>query len=166
MPFQNVVNTYPSPAVEGDFSSENPRKSMVTGDSQLIVGSGGAYVGRFAWADATGKVTNAPSGGTAPYRLGFAARNGQNYAFFQTWLEGSTLLIPEGNVITLHTDADVWARVTVAAASIGQKAFASETDGTIQPGAAGATIAGYIETPWYFVSAAPVGELANLSQGG
>lgn len=166
MPFQNVVNTFPSPAVEGDFASENPRQSMVVGDSQLLVGVGGVTVGRFAWADANGFVTNAPTGGTAPYRMGFCARSGQNYAFFQTWLEGSTLLIPEGNVITLHTNADVWVRTTVAAAVVGKKAFASTTDGTIQPGTAGATIAGYVETPWYFVTAAPIGQLAMLSQGG
>ena len=166
MPFQNVVNTYPSPAVEGDFASENPRKSMTVGDSALVTAAAGVTLGRFAWADATGQVRNTNTGGTAPYRLGFAARSGQPIAFINQWLVGSNLTVPEGLPIVLHTDADVWARVTVAAASIGQKAFASETDGTIQPGAAGATIAGYVETPWYFVSAAPVGSLAMLSQGG
>ena len=60
----------------------------------------------------------------------------------------------------------MWVRVTVANASIGQKAFASNTDGTIQPGAAGASISGYTETPWFFTSAGNIGELASISQGG
>lgn len=165
MGFQNAVNTYPSPAVEGDFASDNPRQAMVAGDSQLVTKTGGATVGRFAWADGNGLVSNAkPGSGVA--RLGFLAREGQPLAFITTWLSGASLLIPAGQPVTLHTNADVWVRVTVANASIGQKAFASNTDGTIQPGAAGASISGYTETPWFFTSAGNIGELASISQGG
>lgn len=166
MPFQTVVNQYPSPAVEGDFASDNPRKSMMAGDSALLTDSNGVYVGRFAWADDAGLVHNAkPGSGVA--RLGFVAREGNNVgALITAWLSGASLLVQPGQPITLHTDADVWVRVTVAAATTGEKAFASHTDGTIQPGAAGATIAGYDETPWYFTSDAPVGSLASLSLGG
>ena len=165
MPFQNAVNRTPSPAVEGDFASDNPRNAMVAGDSALVTGSAGATVGRFAWADASGVVSNAkPGAGVA--RLGFLAREGQPLAFIQTWMAGSSLLIPAGLGVTLHTDADVWVRVTVAVATQGQKAFAKLTDGTIQPGAAGATISGFVETPWIFTSAAAIGELASIGLGG
>lgn len=165
MGFQTSVNQLPSPAVEGDFASDNPRQAMVAGDTQLMTTTGGLTLGRFAWADANGLVTNAKPGSGAA-RLGFAAREGQPLAFIQTWLAGASLLVPAGLGITLHTQADVWVRNTVASATVGQKAFASTTDGTVRPGAAGATIAGYVETPWFYTSAAAVGELASLSQGG
>lgn len=166
MPFQSVVNQYPSPAVEGDFASDNPRKSLLAGDSALLTSADGVYVGRFAWADDTGLVYNAkPGAGVA--RLGFVAREGNSaFALLATWLSGASLLMNPGQPITLHTDADVWVRCTVAAATPGLKAFASHTDGTVQPGAAGAAIAGYDETPWFFTSDAPVGSLASLSLGG
>ena len=163
--FQGSVNRFPSPGVEGDFASDNPRKAMVAGDSALVAGTGGVILGRFAWANDAGVVTNAkPGSGVA--RLGFAAREGQPGAFITTWMAGASMVLNQGNAITLHTDADVLARVTVANASTGQKAFASTTDGSIQPGAAGATIAGYVETPWYFLSDANVGELASIGLGG
>ena len=164
--FQTQVNRFPSPAVEGDFASDNPRKAMVAGDSALVAGSTGVYVGRFAWADANGVVTNAkPGSGVA--RLGFMAREGQPLGLIPVMsTTGATLLAQAGREVTLHTDLDAWVRVTVGAATQGQKAFASTPDGTIQPGAAGATISGYEETPWFFTSAAAVGELASIGLGG
>ena len=164
MDFQSTVNRFLSPAVEGDFATDNPRKSMSAGEGQLLSPSEGLTLGRFAWADAAGLAHNAKPSGVA--RLGFAAREGQELAFITTWLAGASMLVPGGLPIVLHTDLDVWVRVTVAAATIGQKAFVSTTDGTMQPGAAGATIAGFQETPWFITRVAAVGELTVISQGG
>lgn len=159
--FQNAVNRFPAPAVEGDFASDNPRKTMWAGDSALVAGPNGVAVGRFAWADANGVVHNdKPVSGVA--RLGFVSREGQSGAFITTWMAGASLVINAGNPVTLHVDVDAFVRVTVANATYGQKAFASNTDGTVQPGAAGATIAGYTETPWIFVEPALIGALAPI----
>lgn len=161
--FQASVNAQPSPAVEGDFASDNPRFSMDAGPGGLVTDATlGTIVGRFAWADGNGVVTNAkPGSGVA--RLGFVAREGNFLALITTWLAESSLTIPPGMPITLHTDADVWARATVANGTVGQKAFAKNTDGTIQPAAAGATVSGYTETPWFLVTAGLIGELVKLS---
>lgn len=163
MGFQSTVNLTPSPAVEGDFASDNPRIAMNAGPGGLVSdATNGLYVGRFAWADGSGVAHNAkPGSGVA--RLGFAAREGQELAFITVWLGQSSLLIPGGMPVVLHQDADVWARVTVANGTVGQKAFASNTDGTMQPAAAGATVSGYTETPWYLVTAGNIGELVKLS---
>jgi hypothetical protein len=163
MGFQASVNAQPSPAVEGDFASDNPRFSMDAGPGGLITDpTVGTIIGRFAWADGNQVVTNAKPGG-AVARLGFAAREGNEIALITAWLGESSMTIPPAMPITLHTDVDVWARATVANGTYGQKAFAKNTDGTIQPAAAGATVAGYTETPWYLVTAGNIGELVKLS---
>jgi hypothetical protein len=151
----------------GDFASNNPRKSMWAGDSELVVGAVAVTMGRFAWANDAGVVTNAqPGSGVA--RLGFVATDGNQGlgALITTWLAGYGYQVLPGNGITLHVDADVLVQVTVANATRGQKAFASITDSTVQPGAAGAPISGYVETPWYFVSDATIGNVAAISVGG
>src|SRR5579863_6889900 len=47
---QTSVNVQPSPAVEGDFASKNPRFSVLVGPGGFVAGPGGVTVGRFAWA--------------------------------------------------------------------------------------------------------------------
>lgn len=142
MPFQSTVNAQPSPAVEGDFASDNPRIAMVAGPGGLITDTTlGLTVGRFAWADAAGVAHNAyPSGASPVARLGFAAREGNELALITVWLGEASLVIPPAMPVTLHVDADVWARVTVANGSQGQKAFASYKDGSMIPGAAGSSM--------------------------
>lgn len=163
MGFQSTVNRFPALGVEGDFCSENPRKSMLAGEGALVAGPLGVIIGRFAWADANGQVTNAkPAGDVA--RLGFAAREGNMaVALITTWMAATGMTVPASREITLHTDCAVLVRVTVAAATIGQKVFVSTTDGTIQPGDAGATVAGFEETDYFINSEAAVGELAMIS---
>ncbi|KCB33763.1 hypothetical protein L541_4882 [Bordetella hinzii CA90 BAL1384] len=78
------------------------------------------------------------------------------------WLAEATMIIPEGLAVTLHNLGDFWA-ATKTAATIGQKVFASNTDGTISTGAAGATIAGSTETDWFVASAGSVGSLIKIT---
>lgn len=139
MPFQGTVNAQPSPAVEGDFASDNPRFSMDAGPGGLITDTTlGVIVGRFAWADVNGVVHNAYPGGASPVaRLGFVAREGNLLALITAWLGEATLVIPPAMPITLHTDADVWARVTGSNGTQGQKAFANYGTGQLIPGAVG-----------------------------
>lgn len=136
MGFQTQVNQYPAPAVAGDFASSNPRASVVTGEATFVAGTVGVTVGRFAWADSNGLVTNAGQG--AP--TGFLHRDQQ--ALITTFLADNTMLVPQGLPITLHAAGDFWAKATVAGATKGQKAFAKFQDGTVQFAAAGSTIAG------------------------
>lgn len=154
MGFQTVINQYPAPAVEGDFASANPNASVVTGDSALTAGAAGVTVGRFAWATAAGVVTNVQTAG-AP--TGFVHRHQQ--AVITTWLGAASMLIPAGLQMALMSGGDFWGRSITTAVTIGQKVFASITDGTLCTGAAGATIGGFVETKFVAQSVAASGEL-------
>jgi hypothetical protein len=158
MSFQKTVNQYLAPAVAGDFASANPRASVVAGEGQFVAGSGGVTVGLFAWAVA-GVVTNAGSG--AP--TGFVHRDLQ--ALITTFLAEAGLVIPQGLPVTLFNQGDFWVK-TGTSATLGQKVFASLTTGGVQTGAAGATIGGYIETPWKVDSVGGVNELIQISTWG
>jgi hypothetical protein len=156
MPFQTVVNQTPAPAVAGDFASANPNASVVAGPGTFVAGTGGANVGVFGWADANGLVTNAGSG----VPTGFIHRDFN--ALIVTWLAEASMNIPAGQPVTLMSAGDFWAK-TGTVATVGQKVFASLTTGAIETGAAGATIAGYIETKWFVGSAGAVGELIKIT---
>ena len=71
------------------------------------------------------------------------------------------MLIPAGINMALMSAGDFWGRSTTAT-TIGQKVFASITDGTIATGAAGATITGFVETKFVVGSVAAVGELVKF----
>lgn len=161
--FQTSVNLQQASAVEGDFASSNPRSSVVSHEGTLVSGATGTTVGRFAWA-VSGVTSNAGSGKPT----GFVHRL-QGEALITTFLAETSMLIPQGYPVTLMATGDYYATITVAPATIGNKAFASLTTGQIQPGAAGATISGYIETD-FFITGFPVGgtgavgELAVISR--
>ncbi|KPA87296.1 hypothetical protein PF66_06206 [Pseudomonas asplenii] len=156
MGFQTVINQTPAPAVEGDFASANPYASVVAGEGALVAGASGVTVGRFAWATAAGVVSNVQTSG-AP--TGFVHRHQQ--AVITAWLGASSMLIPAGLQMGLMSAGDFWGRSTTAA-TIGQKVFASITDGTIATGAAGATVTGFVETKFFVQSAAAAGELIKF----
>lgn len=156
MGFQKQVYIEPAAAVAGDFASSNPRSTVLAGPGALVADTAGVTVGRFAWADADGKVTNAGAG----VPTGFVHREQQ--AVITIWLGEATMAIPEGLGVTLHNLGDFWA-ATKTVATIGQKVFASNTDGTISTGAAGATIAGSTETDWFVASAGAIGSLIKIT---
>ena len=156
MPFQTSVNITPAPAVAGDFASANPNASVLAGPGAFVAGTGGANVGLFGWADANGLVTNAGSG----VPTGFIHRDMQ--ALIVTWLAEASMNIPAGQPVTLMSAGDFWAK-TLTTATVGQKVFAVLADGTIKTGAAGATIAGAIETKWFVGSAAAANELVKIT---
>lgn len=149
--FQQTVNLQQAAAVEGDFASANPRASVVSHEGTLVAGATGVTVARFAWATAGGVVSNAGTGKPT----GFVHRR-QGAALITTYLAETSMLIPQGFEVTLMATGDYWVAPVVSPAAIGNKAFASLTTGQIQPGAAGATIAGYIETD-FTITGFPVG---------
>lgn len=156
MSFQKQVYAQPAPAVEGDFASVNPRASVLAIAAALVAGENGATVGRFGWID--GNEVNNTGTGTPN---GFISRRG-NHAVITQWLGKASMLIPAGMNITLHSQGEFWVR-TSTAATIGQKIFASTTDGTVQTGAAGDTISGYVETNFSVATVAAAGELVAMT---
>lgn len=161
--FQTSVNLQQAPGIAGDFASANPRSSVVGHEGTFVAGTGGVTVARFGW-EVNGLVTNAGTG----VPTGFVGRR-QAGALITTYLAETGNIVPPGFEITLFKDGDFWVEITVAVATKGQKVFASLTTGQIQPGAAGATIAGYVETPWSIASfptggTGAVGELAVMSR--
>lgn len=91
---------------------------------------------------------------------GFVHRDGQ--ASITIWLGQASMLIQPGREITLMVAGDFWAK-TSTAATRGQKVFASLTTGEVQVAAAGATVAGFIETEFYAASDCDAGELVKIS---
>lgn len=157
--FQRNINTQPAPAIEGDFAGANPWFSMLAGEGALTAGPDGVTVGRFARAaTATGVVTNAKPGTAS--RIGFVGRHQPQ--IITGFLAQTAMLIPGGLEITLHDGGDFWCRFAGGAA-IGNKVFVADADGTATAAAAGATVAGSVETPWYVHSTAAAGELAKIS---
>lgn len=159
MGFQTQVNVTPAPAVAGDFASSNPRAAVVAPESGFVAGASGVTVGRFAWIDTDGKTLN-NTGTGAPD--GFIHREQQ--ALISTYLAESGNLIPVGFAVTLMRTGDYYATVTVASAEKGEKAFAKLSDGTMQPGAAGAEISGFVETDFVISRPAAVGEVAVITK--
>jgi hypothetical protein len=156
--FQSQVNLQQAPAVAGDFASANPRASVVAPEGGFVAGSAGVIVGRFAWIDTDGKtILNTGSGKPD----GFIHREQQ--ALISTYLAESSNVIPVGFPVTLMRTGDYYALVTVASAEKGEKAFAKLADGTMQPAAAGATVAGFIETDFTISRAAGVSEVAVIT---
>lgn len=158
MSFQKTLNRDLPVAVEGDFASTNPYHTMLAGEGKLKAGANGVTVGRFAWADpATGLVSNAT---VTDGLLGFVHRD--NTALLTQYLAEATLLIPAGFGVTLYDGGDFWARFA-AGATIGQKVFASDTDGSVLA-SSNATEAGYTDTGFVVASTAAATELTKITK--
>ena len=158
--FQTVVNVQPAPATAGQFASNNPRACVLAGPGGFVADTAGVTVGLFAWVDATNtKVANAGTG--AP--RGIVSNELQ--ASITTWLASNGSLIPAGQPVTLYDQGDFWVLSTTDT-TIGQKVFASLTTGAVQTAAAGATVAGYVETKWFVDSIQLANELVKISTWG
>ena len=158
MGFQTQVNAQQAPAVAGDFASSNPRAAVVAPEGGFVAGAAGVTVGRFAWVQSDGKtVLNTGTGKPD----GFVHREQQ--ALISTYLAESGNLIPVGFPVTLMRTGDYFATATGNSAVRGEKAFAKLADGTVEFDAAGATVAGFIETDFVCSQAAGTGELAVMT---
>ena len=131
MAFQTKMYNQPALAFDGDFATSNPWDSMYAGPGDLVAGPAGVTIGRFAWANPLGIVSN--SGGVG--RLGFVCRRGQ-IVVNPIVLQRFGNLILAGAEMTLHTKGDFWTRFA-GGCSVGQKVFANYTDGSAVAGAAG-----------------------------
>lgn len=157
MPFQNSVNNLLPVGVEGKFASDNFAPTYPASQGAFRAGTNGLTVGHFAWINADG-VSLDNTGSGAPD--GFVGNNFE--ASIVQWLDEASLVIQPGVQATLFTGGDFWVK-TATAATVGQKVFASTTDGSIQTAAAGATVSGFVETPFKVASAGAVGDLIKAS---
>jgi hypothetical protein len=164
MAFQQHINITQAPAVEGDFASANPRHSVLSNEGGFKAGSGGVTIARFAWADVATNTLLLNSGTGLPTGFIHRAMNGLNFTYF-TSPDATSFIIPGGFPVgELFSGGDFWVRNTGAGAvAIGQKAFASLTTGQVQFAAAGATVAGYIETKWFAGTAGLTQELIKMT---
>ena len=162
MGFQTTVNLYNPIGVAGAFASIGPYHSVIAGSLQFVAGDAGVTIAAFAWGSLVdGKTSNAKPANTTNHALGFVSRN-SNIAVITAWQGQASNLIPSGLEVTLHDRGDFYA-VTTTAATVGQKVFASDTDGTIKTGDAGATIAGYTETPFSVASIGAANSIIKIT---
>jgi hypothetical protein len=148
MPFQNRVNQYQAPAIEGDFASDNPRSVVLAGPGGLVAGPFGVVVGKFAWVDPDAKTCN-NFAATQNTPDGFVHRDQQ--ALIQNYLQEQSMMVPKGFGVTLHNTGDFWARNLGPAPLVkGAPVFAGYADGGIYSaapaGAAGFGSIGSAET--------------------
>ena len=134
MSFQKTVNDNQAPAVQGDFASTNPFASVLAGPGQLVAPAGGLIVGNFAWVGPAGQVSQSFVAG---YQIGFLGRNEQ--ALITDFLGESSLVVPEGFMITLFNEGDFWAKFP-AGATVGQNVYADPNDGTPLAGSSAPTL--------------------------
>jgi hypothetical protein len=150
-----------APAVAGDFASANPRHSTLSVPGGFVAGPNGLTIGLFAWADTTTGTVLANTGSGAPTCFVHRA----NQATFITYAAEFGMTIPAGQGVGEMFDAgDFFAKNAGAGATTkGMKAFANTTNGTVSFAAAGATVAGSVETKWYCHTINAAGELVKIS---
>lgn len=161
MTFQTAINLQQAPGIEGDACSVNPRQTLLNPvEGAFVAGSNGLTMGRFAWIDTDGKTLN-NAGSGAPN--GFVKRS--IVGAITTYLAESGLAYqPGAGVGDVFSGGDFWAKNAGSGASaIGNKAFASTTTGAVQFAAAGATVAGHVETKWFAASVGAAGELVKIT---
>lgn len=161
MAFQSGVNVYRGVGQVGHPASTSPIVAAAGGPGAYVAAAAGVSIATFVFRSAVGRktVTNvAPEADSVP--VGFI----QNLAQAIIPYRGAqSMLIPGGVEISPKVAGDFWAHSTTDATE-GQKVFVSVTNGTIATGAAGATVAGHVETKdWYVSHGATAGDLIIIS---
>ncbi len=138
MGFQLQVNREIGVAVEGDFTSANPRISLLAGAGMFVTAPAprSPNVGRFNWADYATKLVYGNYRGETTTRIGFMHR--ENQALIVPYLADNQMSVEAGIMSPLHQGGEFWVRIPgTATCTIGQKAFAQYLDGSIVAAAAG-----------------------------
>lgn len=154
MSFQRSLNRDLPRGVAGDFSSTNPRHSMLAGEGALVAAEA-LTVGQFAFADlATGKVYAAFAAGR---RVGFVHRNNQAIVGLAS-ATGASMTIPAGREVTLFTSADVYV-VAPATVAVDDPVYAVSATGAV-----GAVATDSQTTNFVFAEAAVSGALVKITR--
>lgn len=154
MGFQTQINEM-ARAIAGDIAGINPMSTAVRIAAEDVT------VARFGWMSAASDSevvgTSTDSGVAKP--LGVILRD--KISTIENWRAEASMVIPKGRNVTLVTGGDIYVEAT-AGATRGQKAFAQD-DGAVVFGAAGASIAGAVETDFYAVSSVEAGDVVIIS---
>jgi hypothetical protein len=140
MGFQSQVKSLQGIGVEGDFASANPRYSAIAGPGGFVAGAAGVRIGYFCWGappidlDGTDQIINSFGTGQP---MGFVHREQQ--ALITAFLAGSTMVIPQGFMVTVFSDGEfIVVNNGAGEATPGMKAYADYATGKISFAAAGA----------------------------
>ncbi|MGG2139980.1 structural cement protein Gp24 [Symbiopectobacterium sp. RP] len=160
MAFQQSVGTYRGVGQVGHPASTSPIIAAAGGPGAFKTASSGVTIGTFVFRDATDPkiVTNvAPAADSKA--IGFIQDLGQATIDYG---KSANMLIRGGVEVSPKVAGDFWVE-SKTVATVGQKVFASVTDGSIATDAAGATVTGHVETDWYVSQGAAVGDLVIIS---
>lgn len=121
-------------------------------------GTNGLILGRFCWRNATNTDFVDNTGTGAP--LGFLILNGTGVGTDYT--QEAYNEIGAGHEVAPMAKCEIWLEAP-SAATVGQKVFAVLADGTYKLDAAGATVAGAIETDFIVKTSNASGALIKVS---
>jgi hypothetical protein len=158
--FQQSIGVAAPVAVAGDKASLNPAVYTAIG---YLAGDDAVTVGHFVFPEASpveGDVPKAVSTAASGAPLGFLERN-LSYANYDFRSLG-TMTVPKYANLNIAVKGDFYA-VSSTAATAGQKVFATLADGSIQTGAAGASISGAVETSFSVITGGDAGENIIIS---
>ena len=139
--FQVAVNLQNPPAIQGDFASSNPRRSMPAPPGGYVAGVNGLVIGNFCWVQSDG-LTLLNSGSGTPD--GFVHNELQ--ALITAYLGQYGMTIPYGLMATAMSSGDYYANTFTntiqnpTQSTKGQKAFANVASGIMTPAAAGSSL--------------------------
>ncbi|KVZ26975.1 hypothetical protein WL14_00585 [Burkholderia cepacia] len=135
MSFQTSVQQQPEVGVPGTRASMNPI-SVISRNAQ-----GSVTLAAFVWpgTDTDNQVQNTGTG--KPLGLAVVNQNG----ILPNYLQEASMTVPGGFPVEVAEQGE-WFAKSANAATLGQKVFATLADGTLQFGAAGATVTGAVET--------------------
>lgn len=160
MAFQESVGIYRGVGQVGHPASSSPIIAAAGGPGAFKSAAAGVNIATFVFRDAADPkvVTNvAPTSTTKP--VGFIQNLAQAIIGYG---QSASMLIRGGVEVSPKVGGDFWVKSSTVA-TVGQKVFASVTTGAIATGAAGATVAGFVETDWYVSQGAAVGDLVIIS---
>lgn len=155
--FQTSLQREPALGQEGGRASANVVRTYPTVYGRLVAGPDGLTIGKFAWVNDR-VAENSTSDTTKP--AGFA--EAVNNSWILNYIDSVSMVVPPGYECSLAVEGDFYC-IPSNDITAGMKAFASTTDGSIQGGAEGATIAGYVETWFVFPYAVKAKSLAMIS---
>ena len=156
MGLQQQVGLHYSPGIAGDRASRNP--SIYTPYNPVATSE--VTVGQFVWPGTYEFTEAQASSSSAVQPLGLVERVLVNYNYNLT--SPGTMVLAAGTVLTVARKGDYFVKPT-AAVTIGQKVFASLTDGSISGADTGATVDGAVETDWVVKNYDSVSGIATIS---
>lgn len=153
MGFQKNVYLQPEVGVPGTRASQNPI-SVISRIAQTPV-----TVAAFVWpgTDTDNQVQNTGTGKP----LGLAVTD--QVGILPNYLQEASMQVPQGFPVEVAEQGDWFAQSATNAATLGQKVFANLADGTLNFGAAGATVAGAVETHFVVTRGGAAGAVLKIS---